>query len=85
MMPFLSLSLSLSLQCTRLVTAVLQHQKEPYDFPFVPEVSKTYSLSSFSPSNLLFYLLQISKVLLCTPVPGDEDSLYQFVDKIEDK
>ncbi len=28
-------------QCTRLVTAVLQHQKEPYEFQFVPEVIYT--------------------------------------------
>ena len=28
---------------------------------------------------------QISKVLLCTPIPGNEDELYQFVDTIEEK
>jgi len=49
---------------TRLVTDVLQYQKDPYEFTFIPE---------------------ISKVLLHTPIPGNEDDLYKFVDTLEDK
>lgn len=27
------------LQCVRLITGALHHQKDPYEFPFIPEVS----------------------------------------------
>ena len=29
--------------------------------------------------------VQISKVLLCTAIPGDEDGLYQYVDQLKDR
>ena len=48
---------------TRLVTGVLQYQKEPYEFAFNPE---------------------ISKILLCTPIPGNEDHLYKYIETIDD-
>lgn len=51
-------------RCTRLILDTLQHQKEPYDVTFTPE---------------------ISKILLCVPIPGTEDDLYRYVDTLTDK
>ena len=36
-------------------------------------------------SSWLFLFVQISKVLLCIAIPGDEDSLYQYVDQLKDR
>uniref|UniRef100_A0A1X7UNN3 Ras-GEF domain-containing protein n=1 Tax=Amphimedon queenslandica TaxID=400682 RepID=A0A1X7UNN3_AMPQE len=48
---------------TRIIHSLLQHQKDPYDFNFDPE---------------------ISKVLLTTELPGDENALYEYVDELRD-
>ena len=41
-----------------------------------------YGLSIHGCSSLC---VQISKVLLCIAIPGDEDSLYQYVDQLKDR
>ena len=38
----------------------------------------------FMAASLCAYI-QISKVLLCTAIPGDEDGLYQYVDQLKDR
>ncbi len=85
------------LQCTRLVSDTLQYQKDPYEFTFISEVcgcmillvftrhSIEYS-SLLNTDNIHFFLcVQISKVLLCTEIPGNDDDLYQVAKAIDDK
>ena len=75
------------LQCVRLITNALQHQKDPYEFPLVPEVSTNRLCSYFSPppppNPAVMSLSQVCRVLLHATLPGNEDDLYRFVDSID--
>jgi len=60
----------------------MQHQKEPYEFQFIPEVSQA-ALMGAPLTKTHLCLLQISKVLLHHKTPGNEDDLYMKVDDME--